>query len=121
MIGGAYHRTAEQLQRTRRLRDEIFAAQVEGFGEPALDMTLALFVAGIEDRAVPRVDVVKAAGIGQSAGVIWLRWILERGLAVEAADGIALTERGHRLLVEFLDREAFDRAKDDVSVGGAGA
>lgn len=117
MSADLYLRTAERLRRTRRLRDEVFHDHVEGFGEPAFDMLLELFIAGGGDtRAIARDQVLAEAGCERPAAALYCKWLRSRGLIVEAGDNVALSERGHELLVAFLDAEALDRARDDAGM-----
>ncbi len=98
---------AERLYSERRRRDGYFPAGL--FGEPAWDLTLALFVAREEGREVSLAEACEAAGVGRTAGRRLLAKMEEAelvarttGRADRRRQCVALTDNGAERLTDYL-------------------
>ena len=97
--------TAEALWRDRRCRDAVFGEHRDGFGEPAWDMLLSLFIEGERDRGpVPARELVDAVGAPEVIARPFLLWLATQGLVSLTDDAATLRPRGRDLMLTFLDQ-----------------
>lgn len=94
-------RTAEQMLADRRRRDQVFAGHAEGFGEPAWDMLLTLYVAD-EGSDIPPDTLITKVKASATSGRLYLRWLEREALIVSDLGGVRLTSRGRELMGRFL-------------------
>ena len=95
-------RAAEQLLANRRRRDRVVAGHAEGFGEPAWELLLTLFVTGDLDEWVPVEQLI--AGLPVTAGTArrYLRWLETQALVASDVAGARLAARGRELIRAYL-------------------
>lgn len=106
MTPDAYVQAAVGLQRSRRLRDDVFGSHASGFGEPAWDMLLDLFIADAQGARSTAAELASREHVEATTGHTFLRWLASRGLVMIAGDDVALEERGRELMLAYLERDA---------------
>jgi DNA-binding MarR family transcriptional regulator len=98
----------------RRARDEIFGSSL--FAEPAWDVLLELYAAGLGGRRMSLRDIALAIKIPESTAARWVAALADHGLVSAHADPnqpimpwLALTERGAAQMKQLADhwRSAF--------------
>lgn len=101
---------AAQLYADRRDRDEVFGGASVGFGEPAWDMLLQLYIFDEAGRRCTSADLIDAAGVEAALAAPFLRWLATYGL-IRVSDGsgpedsdVQLEPVGRTRLEAFLDR-----------------
>jgi hypothetical protein len=95
---------AEALLRARRARDRIFGDYIDGFGEPAWDMLLLLYVQEAHGR--PRLDAATMIAETQQPAEVssqYLLWLKSKGLTVTDGNGTMLSHRGGELMARYLE------------------
>ncbi|RXD05549.1 hypothetical protein EQZ23_10850 [Sphingomonas sp. UV9] len=99
----AHTAASSQLYDARRLRDEVFGFDREGFGEPGWDMMLALTARG----EMSAEDLAASASAPAPIAATYLDWLMSRELVTRCdPKKIALAERGRSLMLTYLDRQA---------------
>lgn len=89
--------------RRRRNRGAVFDS--EGlFGEPAWDMLLDLFIAGLEGKQVPVTSACIGACVPTTTALRWLAVIEERGLVIREPDPSDARRAHVRLSPEAIER-----------------
>lgn len=91
----------------RRNRDAVFGDATDGFGEPAWDMMLMLYVHDASDQPVTMQQLLGASSAPAQVAARYLDWMASRGLATTArgeADCIRLEEAGRSMMEAYLDR-----------------
>ena len=98
-----------RILRARRLRDEFFGRDL--FADPAWDIMLDLFAAGLERHEVSVSKTCHAAGVPPTTALRWIGALVDRGLVVRQADGrdrrriyIRLTDKAADQLTAYFDR-----------------
>lgn len=98
-------RIAAEMYAARRERDAAFVGIEGGFGEPAWDMLLLLYVADAEGRAATRAELITAANVEEAIAVPYIGWMISQALAAEDDTGaIRLREPGRAKMDAYLDR-----------------
>ncbi len=90
---------AARLYASRRVRDEMFGTDRDGFGEPGWDMLLALAAWG---------PMASADLAGKASGPnveTYIAWLISRRLISKEQDMICLGDRGGAMMVAYLDHE----------------
>ncbi len=101
-----YGAQAAAVLASRRLRNEVFATFVDGFGEPAWDMLLYLFVEAAKGRTlVPADELVEATPNDGEIVRVYIKWLASKSLT-EGADNVCLAPSGRDLIIDYLRREA---------------
>lgn len=108
-------RLAAELYADRRDRDAIFGGARAGFGEPAWDMLLRLYVADAGRLPVPVNSLVRDAAVGEEVARPYVTWLASQGLATIEGEGdqaatVALADAGRVLMDEFLERRCAGHA-----------
>lgn len=100
---------AAQLYADRRERDEVFGGASAGFGEPAWDMLLQLYIFEAAGRRCTSADLIDAAGVEAALAAPFLRWLTTYGL-IRLSPGsspedteVQLEPVGRTRLEAFLD------------------
>jgi hypothetical protein len=83
--------------RARRLRDHFFKSDL--FADPAWDMLLDLFAAGIEGRRVAVSSLCIAAAVPPTTALRWIKALCDQGLFVRVAD----PEDGRRVFIQLSE------------------
>lgn len=97
---------AANLLRGRQQRNAIFTLHNEGFGEPAWDMLLSLFVADSDGRSsVSARDLVAATATDEAVARPYTLWLASQGLVEIAYDRVRLTTTGRGLMTAYLEFE----------------
>jgi hypothetical protein len=97
---------AAELLRGRQQRNAIFALHQEGFGEPAWDMLLSLFVADSDGRSsVSAGELVAATTTDGEIARPYTLWLASQGLVEIAYDRVRLTTAGRGLMTTYLEYE----------------
>ncbi|WP_295560578.1 hypothetical protein [uncultured Sphingomonas sp.] len=92
---------AAELLRARRVRDAIFVAELEGFGEPAWDMLLYLLAQG--GTAAEQL-LVEASGKSPVIAERYIMWLCSRSLVERLGGGVVrLTAHGEAQMTKYLD------------------
>ncbi|WP_332787356.1 hypothetical protein [Sphingomonas sp. GB1N7] len=105
-MSAEHARLAARFRQARRLRDNVFAEQRDGFGEPGWDLLLALSAHDDDDRPLPAPDLLAAAGVSHEIAKRYLDWLASAGLITCNDDTpmvVALSERGRKLMTDYLD------------------
>lgn len=106
MMSAEHARQASRLRQARRLRDNVFAEQRDGFGEPGWDLLLALSAHDDDDRPLTGPDLLAAAGISHEIAKRYLDWLASAGLITRIEDTpaiVVLSDRGRKLMTDYLD------------------
>ena len=106
MTPDTHIQAAAQLQRSREARNNVFGADAAGFGDPAWDMLVDLFLADARGERPTTTELVTRDHVEASTGRTFLRWLASRGLVAIAGDDVALEERGRGLMLAYLEQEA---------------
>ncbi|MBC2669400.1 winged helix DNA-binding protein [Novosphingobium piscinae] len=89
--------------RRRRNRGQFFDNDTL-FGEPAWDMLLDLFIAGLEGKQVPVTSACIGACVPTTTALRWLALMEERGLVVREPDPTDARRAHVRLSPEAMER-----------------
>jgi hypothetical protein len=96
--------------RARRRRDAHFPPRL--FGEPALDILLELFLAGLEKRPITIVDACAGAAVPSTTALRWLAILTKNGLVQHRPDPrdpqrtfVQLTDAGRSLMQDQFPGE----------------
>jgi hypothetical protein len=90
---------AQKYLRMRRKRADLFGADL--FADPAWEILLDLFAAGIEGRVVSITSACIASGVPTTTALRWIALLVSRGLVCRAPDA-----RDHRRSHLYLSTEA---------------
>ena len=90
---------AQKYLRMRRKRADLFGADL--FADPAWDIMLDLFAAGIEGRVVSITSACIASGVPTTTALRWVALLVSRGTICRIPDS-----RDHRRSYLFLSDEA---------------
>lgn len=108
---------AARLYADRRDRDEVFGGASAGFGEPAWDMLLQLYVFEAAGRRCTSADLISAAGVEAALAAPFLRWLTTYGL-IRVSAGIGPEDAevqfepvGRTRLEAFLDRRRMENTE----------
>lgn len=100
---------AKLMYAARRDRDIFFDPEL--FGEPAWDILLDLYIAGVEGRQISVSSSAMGARAALTTGLRWIAALVERGLAVrthnvldQRVTYVALSDSGRVAIEAFLDR-----------------
>ncbi|WP_156363739.1 hypothetical protein [Sphingomonas sp. Leaf357] len=88
------------------MRDNVFAELRDGFGEPGWDLLLALSAHDLDDRPLAEPDLLAAAGVSHRIAKRYLDWLASSGLIIRTEGAptiVALSERGRKLMTDYLD------------------
>jgi DNA-binding MarR family transcriptional regulator len=91
---------AEGILKSRRLREDLFGAEM--FADPAWDMLLHLFVSGEGGRKVPVSCLCAASAVPQSTALRWIDTLANAGLLDKRLD----TKDGRRIFVALTSEAA---------------
>lgn len=98
-------RIAAEMYAARRERDAAFAGIEDGFGEPAWDMLLLLYVADAEGRAATRAELIAGTNVEPSIAERYILWLISQALAAEGdAGAVRLHDPGRAKMDAYLDR-----------------
>jgi len=105
MIRADRARIAAQMYAARRERDAAFEGIEGGFGEPAWDMLLVLYVADAEGRVATRDELIVAANVETAIAEPYIGWMISQGLATrDDTGGIRLRDPGRAKMDAYFDR-----------------
>ncbi|MBC9031949.1 MarR family transcriptional regulator [Sphingomonas sp. JC676] len=90
---------AQKYLRMRRKRGDFFGADL--FADPAWEILLDLFAAGIEGRVVSITSACIASGVPTTTALRWITLLVSRGAVCRAPDA-----RDHRRSHLYLSTEA---------------
>lgn len=91
-IDGAHVRS---IIRARRMRDQYFRGEL--FADPAFDMLLDLYAAGLEGNRVAVSSLCIAAAVPATTALRWIKALTDRGLFIRSAD----PQDGRRVYIEL--------------------
>lgn len=91
-------RDVRRLIRRRRLRDELFPAEL--FADPAWDMLLDLYAAKLDRSRVSVSSLCIAAAVPATTALRWIKTLSETGIFVREADH----QDGRRIFVALSDQ-----------------
>lgn len=96
---------ARRQRQSRALRDEVFGAEAAGFGEPAWDMLLELFMCD-RTEGIWIDALIARTGVEASTGRRYLAWLVAKHLA-EVADGswVTVGKEGRTLMLAYFERD----------------
>lgn len=98
-------RIAAEMYAARRERDAAFVGIEDGFGEPAWDMLLLLYVADAEGRAATRAELIAGTNVDAAVTERYIKWMTSQALAAEEDSGaVRLREPGREKMDAYLDR-----------------
>lgn len=99
-------RMAADIFASRRDRDAAFVGVEGGFGEPAWDMLLILYILDAEGRVATRHELLIAAHVEREIAEPYIGWLIARGLAGFGEDGgtIRLLDAGRVMMDGYLER-----------------
>ena len=90
----------------RRDRDAVFVDVDGGFGEPAWDMLLILYILDAEDKPATRQELLVAAHVEREIAEPYIGWLISKGLAGfgDEEGTVRLRDAGRRMMDAYLDR-----------------
>ena len=94
-------RDIRRLMRIRRMRDELFPAEM--FADPAWDMLLDLFAARLEQVQVSVSSLCIAAAVPATTALRWIKTLTDDGTFVRESD----PRDGRRVFVALSERSLF--------------
>lgn len=97
-------RLAADIFASRRTRDEIFTDLLGGFGEPAWDMLLILYIADHAGTTQSVSDLVEATRVEPPTALPYITWLKGQGLIQVDDDDVTLTDAGRKRMDAYLDR-----------------
>ena len=102
---GERARRAAQLYASRRQRDRVFVSVDGGFGEPAWDMLLILYIMDAGGRQATIRELLAAAPVERQIAEPYIGWLVSRGLAAfgEGRETVRLLEAGREMMDAYLD------------------
>ena len=105
---GERARMAAALFAARRERDNIFGSVDGGFGEPAWDMLLILYIMDAGGREATSRELLAAASVEYQIAEPYIGWLISTGLAGsgEEADTVRLLDAGREMMDAYLDRRS---------------
>ena len=105
MMRGQRARLAADIFASRRDRDAAFVGVEGGFGEPAWDMMLVLYITDAVGRCATRQELLVAASIEREIAEPYIGWLISKGLAEYGDDEgtIRLCEAGREMMDRYLD------------------
>lgn len=101
---------AKQLYDQRRDRNRMFGELADGFGEPAWDVLLVLYIGHSGGTVIETGPLLTATDVEEGTVATYVRWLIGHGLAetsrpAEPLSGrITLTAAGVELMDAYLDR-----------------
>ena len=101
--------SAFRLYAARREHDKLFGPDGQGFGEPAWDMLLMLYVHDASLQPITREALIVAAGSAANVADRYLDWLVSRGLVATDQDDqtiVRMQPSGRDLMDRYLDAEA---------------
>lgn len=106
MIRAERKRLAAEIFISRRDRDAAFPGMEGGFGEPAWDMLLVLYIADAEGGALPTKELLRAAHVESEIAQPYVTWLIAKGLAgyVDDTGIVRLLDAGREMMDGYLDR-----------------
>ncbi|MDR6144971.1 hypothetical protein QE363_000764 [Sphingomonas sp. SORGH_AS870] len=106
MMRAERKRLAAEIFVSRRDRDAAFASVEGGFGEPAWDMLLLLYLADSEGGSATHQELLFAAHVERDLAEPYIGWLVSKGLAAfgEVEGTIRLLEAGRNMMDRYLDR-----------------
>ena len=105
MIRSERVRLAADIYASRRTRDEVFTDLLGGFGEPAWDMLLALYIAEHSGLTQTASELVKATQVETETAAPYILWMKSQGLVDIDGDEVRLREAGRKRMDAYLDRQ----------------
>jgi len=101
-------RLAADLYASRRDRDRIFVSVDGGFGEPAWDMLLILYIMDAGGRAATTNELLAAPNVPRDIAAPYIGWLVSKGLAAfgEVDGTVVLLEAGREMMDAYLDRRS---------------
>ncbi|WP_394662277.1 hypothetical protein [uncultured Sphingomonas sp.] len=105
MMRGERARMAADIFASRRDRDAAFVGLEGGFGEPAWDMLLVLYITDAVGRCATRQELLVAANVEHAIAEPYIGWLISQGLAgFGEEDGtIRLLDAGRVMMDAYLD------------------
>ncbi|APX64583.1 hypothetical protein AV944_00525 [Sphingomonas sp. LK11] len=104
MMPGERARLAANIFASRRTRDEVFTDLLGGFGEPAWDMLLVLYIADYAGTTQSASDLVEATRVEAPTAKPYIGWLMSQGLVKVDDDDVTLTDEGRKRMDAYLDR-----------------
>lgn len=99
-------RLAAEIFSSRRDRDAAFTGMESGFGEPAWDMLLILYIADAEGGTLTTQELLAAAHVEKEIAEPFIGWLISKGLAGfgEEEGTVRLLAAGRDMMDDYLDR-----------------
>jgi hypothetical protein len=104
MIPAERARIAADIYASRRTRDEMFTDIHDGFGEPAWDMLLCLYIADFAGATQTAADLVHATHVEIATAKPYLGWLASQGLIQVDHEEVVLLQRGKDRMDAYIDR-----------------
>lgn len=106
MMRGERARLAADIFASRRDRDAAFVGHASGFGEPAWDMMLVLYITDAVGRGATRQELLIAANVEREIAEPYIGWLIAHGLASDDGDDgtVRLLDAGREMMDAYLDR-----------------
>lgn len=105
---GERARLAADIYSSRRDRDKIFVSVDGGFGEPAWDMLLILYIMDAGGRAATTNELLAAPNVPRDIAEPFIGWLVSQGLAGfgEVQGTVRLLEAGREMMDAYLDKRS---------------
>ncbi|QXT34317.1 hypothetical protein KV697_10770 [Sphingomonas sanguinis] len=97
-------RLAADIFASRRTRDDVFTGLLDGFGEPAWDMLLILYIADHGGATQTPSELVEATRVEAATAAPYITWLKSQGLVQVDGDEVSLTDIGRKRMDAYLDR-----------------
>ncbi|MGW8136866.1 hypothetical protein ACWGNZ_14800 [Sphingomonas zeae] len=108
MIRAERKRLAAEIFVSRRDRDDVFVTVDGGFGEPAWDMLLILYILDAEGKAATREELLVAVHVERAIAEPYIYWLISKGLAASGDEEgtVVLRDAGRDMMDRYLDRRS---------------
>lgn len=101
-------RLAADIFASRRDRDTVFTSVDGGFGEPAWDMLLVLYILDAVGKAATTQELLIAPNVPRDIAEPFIGWLVSQGLAGfgEVQGTVRLLEAGREMMDAYLDKRS---------------
>lgn len=108
MMRGERARLAADIYNSRRDRDSVFTGVDGGFGEPAWDMLLVLYILDAAGKAATTKELLTAPNVPYDIAEPFIGWLVSYGLAGfgEVQGTVRLMDAGREMMDAYLDKRA---------------
>ncbi len=106
MMRGERARLAADIFTSRRDRDNAFVSVDGGFGEPAWDMLLILYIMDAGGRVATTRELLAAPNVPRDIAEPYIGWLISQGLAAfgEQDGTVRLLDAGRAMMDAYLDK-----------------